>query len=318
MSLKPARPPRQKTTEGKTRRVGVEIEFTGMDARAVAELVAELLGGAVEEKDPHAFRVRGSRIGDVAVELDMMAAHPKADDAKWQGKLRGLIGKAGSLVMPYELSFAPLEWERLPELDELFDAMRRRGARGTEANLIYAFGLHLNPEVAETGGDHALDHMKAFALLEPWLRRSIRVDLARDAAPYIERFPAGYVELLVDPGYRPDLATLIEDYLRHNPSRNRSLDMLPLFAWLDRDRILSRISDAHVRPRPTFHYRLPNSYLGEPGWSIVPDWNRWVEVERLAEDRGRLSGMAKAYLEGGFAARPPQDWAEETHAWLGR
>lgn len=318
MSLKPARPPRQKTTEGRTRRVGVEVEFTGMDARAVAGLVAGLLGGTVEERDPHAFRVRDSRIGDVAVELDMMAAHPKADDAKWQGRLRGLLGKAGSLVMPYELSFAPLEWDRLPELDELFEAMRRKGARGTEANLIYAFGLHLNPEVAETGSDHALDHMKAFALLEPWLRRSIRVDVARDAAPYIERFPAGYVELLLDPDYRPDLPALIEDYLRHNPSRNRSLDMLPLFAWLDRERILSRISDAHVRPRPTFHYRLPNSYLGEPGWSVVPDWNRWVEVERLAEDRGRLSGMAKAYLEGGFASRPPEDWAEETHAWLGR
>ncbi len=92
--------------------------------------------------------------------------------------------------------------------------------------------------------------------------------------------------------------------------------MLPLFAWLDRPRILSRISDAHVRPRPTFHYRLPNSYVGEPGWSLIPDWNRWVQVERLALDGDRLERMGEAFRAGGFAGRAPEDWVEETYGWL--
>jgi hypothetical protein len=316
MPLIPLSPPRPNTAEGKPRRVGIEVEFTGLDAAMVADLVAARIGGTVEMRDPHAYRVLGSRIGDVAVELDMMAAHPKDAEGKWLAPMRSLLGKAGSVVMPYELSFAPLDWSRLPELDDLFDALRRAGGRGTEANLLSAFGLHLNPEIAEPGTDYVIDHMKAFALLEPWLRAAIRVDLARDVAPYIERYPPAYAAKLVDPGYRPGRDALIEDYLADNPSRNRGLDMLPLFAWLDRERILSRISDAHVRPRPTFHYRLPNSYLGEPGWSVVPDWNRWVEVERLAADQDRLARMGTAFRDGGFALRPSGDWAEATHDWL--
>ncbi|WP_207479231.1 amidoligase family protein [Arenibaculum pallidiluteum] len=315
MPLKPAKPPVTETADGARRRVGVELEFTGLDARTVAALLAELVGGEAVEKDPHAFKVVGSSLGDISVELDMMAAHPKEGEPKWNGVLRGLLGHAGSVVMPYEMSFAPLHWDRLAELDGIFDAMRRRGARGTEASLVNAFGLHLNPEIADCSAEYLTDHLKAFVVLEPWLRHAIRIDIAREIAPYIERFPPAYAARVADPGYRPDLTGLIEDYLAANPSRNRSLDMLPVFAWLDRDRIASRVPDAHVRPRPTFHYRLPNSYLGDPGWSIVPDWNRWIAVEWLAADRDRLERMGAAFVEGGFAARAAE-WVEETHAWL--
>ena len=31
-----------------------------------------------------------------------------------------------------------------------------------------------------------------------------------------------------------------------------------------------------INGRPTFHYRLPDARLSDPGWSIAPDWNRWV------------------------------------------
>ena len=315
MTFKPARPPRTERIDGGKRRVGVELEFAGIDARAVASLIVHRFGGAVVEKDPHAFAVTGSHIGDIGIELDMMAAHPKEGEGKWPGLLRGLIGRAGSVVMPYELSFAPLDWDRIGDLDAVFEAMRRHGARGTEASLINAFGLHLNPEVAEMSADYLVDHLKAFVLLEPWLRHAIRVDLARDLAPFIERFSAGYAARLVDPAYRPGAAELIEDYLAANPSRNRSLDMLPVFAWLDRERVRSRVADAHVRPRPTFHYRLPDSRIGDPGWSLLPDWDRWVAVERLAADRRRLDDMGAAFLRGGFAERPTA-WIEETHAWL--
>jgi hypothetical protein len=34
---------------------------------------------------------------------------------------------------------------------------------------------------------------------------------------------------------RPDLDTLIDDYLEYNPTRNRALDFLPLFLHLDED-----------------------------------------------------------------------------------
>lgn len=47
--------------------------------------------------------------------------------------------------------------------------------------------------------------------------------------------------------------------------------------------------------------------MSQPGWSIAPDWNRWVVVERLAADRSRLEELASAYLA---AAGEPRSWAE--------
>ena len=62
-----------------------------------------------------------------------------------------------------------------------------------------------------------------------------------------------------------------------------------------------------INRRPTFHYRLPDARLSDPGWSIAPDWNRWVAVERVADDRDRLDALGRAYLA--FAGEA-KSWAE--------
>ena len=62
---------------------------------------------------------------------------------------------------------------------------------------------------------------------------------------------------------------LIDDYVRFNPTRNRPLDMLPVLACLDRERTLAAVEDPHLtKPRPAFHYRMPNSLLDEPDWRV--------------------------------------------------
>jgi hypothetical protein len=88
---------------------------------------------------------------------------------------------------------------------------------------------------------------------------------------------------------------LIDDYLDASPSRNRELDMLPLFAHLDHDRVRARLPYEKISARPTFHYRLPDSRVDDPAWTIAADWNRWVEVERLACDPARLVRLAAAH-----------------------
>ena len=42
--------------------------------------------------------------------------------------------------------------------------------------------------------------------------------------------------------------------------------MLPLFVWLDGDRVRRTISDPLVKARPTYHWRLPNAAFGRPEW----------------------------------------------------
>ncbi|CAO3449304.1 hypothetical protein [Azospirillum argentinense] len=318
-------PPHSTTTDGAPRTVGVEVEFANLDAPSAAAVVRSLYGGALEPEDPHRCRVTGTRLGDFAVELDMRSAHPgktEESDAGPLGKavgkavdgvveaLRPLWGNIGSLVMPFEIAAPPIPIDRLAELEPLFAALSAQGAAGTDASPLFAFGLHLNPQVARTDGDYVLDHLKAFLLLAPWLRREIRVDPTRRLTGFIAAFPVDYAVKVVDPAYRPDLDGLVGDYLEANPTRNRELDLFPLFAHLAPETMAAKLSDPHVRPRPTFHYRLPNARLGDPDWSLAQDWNRWVAVEELAADRDRLDALGTDFRA--FAAREALDgWAAE-------
>ncbi|HYC01986.1 MAG TPA: amidoligase family protein [Azospirillaceae bacterium] len=316
-------PPMPDRLDGVRRRVGVEVEFTGLDAHQAAGLVVELYGGSVERLDEHRNAVRGSRLGDFRIELDMMAAHPDKSGAEQpRGKLdrleerfRGLVGDVGSLIMPYEIICPPVEIERLEEVDLLVRTLRERGAVGTEGGLLYAFGLHLNPEIPSRDGGPLLDILKAYLLLSPWLRQDIDVDLARRVSPFIQKFADEYVSLVVDPNYRPDLRRWAEDYVRANPSRNRELDLFPLFAELVPDVLKLAPGDPHIRKRPTFHWRLPNSLVGVKDWSIVPDWNRWVQVERLASDRWALDELGALWRDC-QRCRALEDWPQLVARWL--
>src|SRR3954463_16744587 len=93
------------------------------------------------------------------------------------------------------------------------------------------------------------------------------------------------------------MARFTDDYLTHNPTRNRPLDMLPLLAF-NVPGLMERpgLAGQKVRPRPTFHYRLPDSSIDEDGWSIAEEWGRWVLVERLADDPTLAARFAREYL----------------------
>jgi hypothetical protein len=78
------------------------------------------------------------------------------------------------------------------------------------------------------------------------------INLTRRITSYIDPFPIEYVRKVIAPAYRPDLGTLIDDYLEHNPTRNRALDLLPLFLHLDEERVRAITDDPLIKPRPTF------------------------------------------------------------------
>lgn len=157
--------------------------------------------------------------------------------------------------------------------------------------------------------------LKAYLLLSDWLRAIMNVDVTRRVAAFSDPFPSHYVLATVHPDYWPPVQRLIDDYLRSNPTRNRELDMLPMFAWFDEERVRRAVQDNRVKKRPTFHYRLPDANIGREGWSLMLEWNRWRLVEELAEDRERLNRMGAAYIEN---ARHfiPKNWAVPASEWL--
>ena len=207
-----------------------------------------------------------------------------------------VVGRVGQLLVPTEVVTPPLPWTALDMVDDLAAALREAGAEGSAASAAYGFGLHLNPEVARRETDYLLAHLRAYLLLSDWLRRDIHLDATRRVLPHADPFPVEYARLVLDPGYRPGLARLMDDYLSHNPTRNRELDLLPLFASLDEARVRAALDDERVKPRPTFHYRLPDMALEEHGWRPSDEWRRWLEVERLAADTRRLGLLSDAFL----------------------
>jgi hypothetical protein len=301
MDLSPASFEPSARTGAAPRRVGIEIEFLGPGAGAAVAALERALGGSVEREDAHAFRLRGSRLGDLAVDLDLRYAHPQRHPALgWRLGARGAaaLGHVLAPVVPRELITAPLPVERVPELDEVVSVLRRAGARGHGAILNDSLGLHLNidPPALDAGTITAL--LKAFVLLAPSLRAEIASGSARLARVLPADYPADYARRVLAPDYWPDLDRLAADYLAANPTRRRALDLLPLLTFLDEGRVRAALPHEKIGPRPAMHYRLPLAHVGEPGWSLVPDWERWRSVERLAADRDRLAAEARRVIQG--------------------
>ena len=320
-------PPRTLNVDGGHRRVGVEIEFAAVSAQDGAEIVRRLFGGAVREEDAHRYHVDGTEFGAFTCELDSQYVHRAEDeeplDASAGGSLiedlqatmRELLGDVSSVVVPCEIVCPPIAIPQLSRLRALLDALSKAGAEGTRASPFYAFGAQLNPEIADDGADYLVSILKAYLLVSPWLRAIMDLDMSRRLVPFADPFPVSYTQRVLAKDYWPDLRDFMTDYLAENPTRNRELDLLPLFAWMDEDLVRRHLSDSRIKARPTFHYRLPDANIGEAGWSLALEWNRWLVVERLAEDRGLLEQMGRAYLND-LAYRLRSNWDIECSQWL--
>ena len=62
--------PQPRNASGDLRRVGVEVEFSGMTEENAARVLADTLGGAASEKKPGEWSVTGTTLGDFECYLD--------------------------------------------------------------------------------------------------------------------------------------------------------------------------------------------------------------------------------------------------------
>lgn len=305
-------PPHPDRADGVRRRVGVEIEFAGLSVATAAEAVRKLYGGTMMPDGAHRMLVDAPDVGCFRVELDMSLAH-RPLDGEAERKLRDAVVDFSSAVVPVEIVCPPIAWDAAHRLDDLRALLQQMGAEGTRDGLLYAFGVQLNPEPPALDARTVLDTLRAFLLLRDWLRREISVDALRWLWRFADPFPTDYVSIVLDDRYTPALPELIDDYLAYNPTRDRELDLLPLLCHLDRDRVRAALPHEKINARPTWHYRLPNSEIDNPSWSIGLEWARWVKVEGLAADPVRLSAACMAWLTNN-ARLLPSSWEAESIA----
>jgi hypothetical protein len=328
MTISDWMPPVTHRADGGPRRVGVEIEFSGLTLETTAALVAAAVSGGVTSPGRYERVITGDPAGDWETELDFTLlkrlGRRERDGAEWPDAAGDLAEDVLRLlaerIVPVEVVSPPLPLERLDSVNDLIRKLRAAGARGTGEELAYAFGLQLNPELPDTDVDTIRRYLQAFLCVEDWLRERAAVDLTRRLTLFAEPFSKAYARKVVAAAYSPNRDRLIDDYLDANPTRNRALDLLPLFLHLDPERVRAVVEDERVKPRPTLHYRLPNSEIDRPGWDLGDAWGDWLVVERLAADPVRLDALCQAY--SAFLAQPLErlvgDWTADTAEWLHR
>lgn len=308
-------PPATENARGELRAVGFELEFAGVELGEAAGAVRDVFGGEVVEVGGFQRLVEGTSLGDFRIEADWRLLQDgrylelleglgvpveHADLERPLETLERMVGWLAEQVVPYEVTTPPIPLDELDRVEELREALAALKARGTGSRLRYALGLHLNPEVPALDGGTVLAHLRAFLALYDRLLEASKIDVARSLSPFIDEFPAPYRRRVLDPGYEPTLEELAADYVEHSPTRNRPLDLLPLLAHLLGEAAIGGVEEPElVRPRPAFHYRLPNCRIDEPGWTVAEEWNRWVEVEELAARPEELARLSAAALEGG-------------------
>ncbi|MGY6412342.1 MAG: amidoligase family protein [Alkalilacustris sp.] len=313
--------------DGGPRRTGVEIELAGLTEVEVAECVRGLWGGRIEADDPTRFRIEDTRLGRVTV---------LRDSALSRSGVEGVLLEALGDMVPVEVVTPPLAPDEMPEADALVRALRVAGARGTRDALRFGFGMHLNPEVVAPTAEAILPVVRAYGLLEDWLRATDPLDPARRLLPFVDPWPRALVDRLAQPappsasseadaaapavtlGALRDLSDLAAAYLALTPTRNRGLDLLPLLEHLEPAQVRAALPEGRAKGgRPTYHYRLPEARVDEPSWSVAYEWNRWVLVERVAARPALLEALAeewRAHRSALLTIRP--DWARMVEAHL--
>jgi len=304
-------PARLHNARGEVRTVGLELEIGGLSLEQTLALIQAELGGTLVTASRTEGAVQASALGTFKVEWDHSMLRQRSylrplerlglldgEHSSFADKVEDSVLQLAAEIVPIEVVTPPIALDQLGRLDPLWTRLRVAGAKDTHDSLLYAFGLHLNPEIPDRDSRTVLAYLRAFLLLEDFLVEVSKIDLARRISPFIKPFPEVYRRKVLALDYAPSAEVLLADYLDHSPTRNRTLDMLPLFVDLHGDDFLARVEEAPlVKGRPTFHYRLPNCALSEPGWTPAVDWNHWVAVEDLACDPARLEELSRAYLD---------------------
>lgn len=327
-------PPVLTDRDGQPRRAGFEFELGNLPVLKAAQFLRESLGGELAITSPFEAILTDTSLGNLKVERDAQVLK-SVRFRKWLAQLgfefkpgdighdiEANIDTASSLIIPCEVVTAPIPFDRLNELDHLVATLTELGAEGTQDSLIYAFGMHINPSAPSLDTTTLRRYLQSFLLLYSWFIETAEIDLTRRFfTKFIDPFPTPYLELVLCETYNPTLDEFTADYLEHNPTRNRALDMLPLLAEMRDEQVMAGVREEErvlVKARPAFHYRLPDCKVNEEGWSAARAWNQWVYVERLAADEELLLELIAQWRDcrETFSLAPQTSWTIRLTSFL--
>jgi len=324
------KPKLTKNYNDELRHIGFEIEFSNIDIEKTLNIFKKDFAFKVDKVNNYYYKLN-SRYGEFVLELDfeLLTKQKLKKSAKEFFKTTGIeidqegiesveeiIGDLSKDIVPYEIGTPPIQIDEVEIVEQIIEKLKQNNAKGTSHKFYYAFGLHLNIEVVSLEVESLLSYMRSYVILQKFIDKDAKVDFTRKITPFIDKFEDDYIKYILDKDYAPSIEKFIDDYLHFNPTRNRSLDMLPILSFIDEKRVRKVLPDEKIKPRPAFHYRLSNSNIGEEGWSVWDEWNRWLIVEDLANDQDSLEELCSEYLKYLNEFIHIKSWEERTVKWL--
>lgn len=296
------------------------MEFSGLDLAQAVDVLIASTGATVQSTTAAECSLRSDALGDFSVELDWEYLKRKAAEdggqeasSTWLDTLANVAG----LLVPLEIVCPPIPINQLYKLDTLVQALRDAGALGTDKSIVAAYGTHINVEMPNLDASTISAYLKSFGLLQWWLVEAHQVDMTRKASFYIDLYSDTYVKHVLSQT-SPTMDEIFVDYFEHNASRNRALDLLPLLAEIDHQRVEATLKDEKIKARPALHYRLPDCLIERNDWFLSEPWNIWWTVEALAAKPKDIAELSAAYL----AADSPilgvnrEEWVKFIDRWL--
>jgi hypothetical protein len=323
-------PPKMNNYQNKQRKVGFELEFSNIEIVNIIDVIQKSFDVSIHKENNFLYQLN-SQYGNFIVELDFELLTKQKlkkelvqffNDIGFEltpknlSAVEKIIATLSKEIVPYEISTPPFSLDNISLVDAIVFGLNSHGAEGTKNRFYNAFGLHINPEVTSLEAKSILRYLRAFMILQEYIMQQAQIDLARKITPYIKPFKEEYIKHILNPLYKPSIETLIDDYIYFNPSRNRSLDMLPLFAYIDEERVRNKLPNEKIKPRPTFHYRLSNCLIGEKNWSVSQEWNRWIWVENLADNPTTLNQLCEEYLTHMNRLINFKTWQSKIEQWI--
>jgi len=322
----------EQNKNGKIRHAGFEFEYVNVSLPLCISALQREYGGVVEMINPYHYKLKETKYGTFTAMIDFQFL-VKSELKVWVKKIgldgildeetiksiETFIASVGEALVPYEITTPPLPINALDEAQKLKEILRHLGAKGTRSSPIYAFGMHINPEVRALDVETILSDLRSFFVLYEFLVKWIEPDLTRRITPYINPFDADYRIMVLLEEYTPSMQEFIDDYLKYNSTRNRALDLLPLLTFIDEARVRKVLPNEKIGKRPTYHYRLCDSRVDEEEWCVCEGWNSWVLVERLANDTQALNSLAKKTVKcllSPFAILEKEKLLDEVSQWV--
>jgi len=325
-----------KNSSGQYRQAGFEFEFGNLPVIETARALQQALGGELDMKSPFEAILDGSALGRLKIERDadllksvvyrrwLESLGVEFSPGTIAHEIESNIDSASRNLIPCEVVTDPIPFMDLSKLDILVDTLEQLGAEGTQQSFVYAFGMHINPSTPDNSSATLVRYIQAFLLLHAWIIAVSNIDMTRRfLTKYIDPFPPDYIELVLSNQYAPAESQFIKDYLEHNPTRNRALDMLPILCEIDSEQVIKAVNEEErklVKGRPAFHYRLPDCKFNVPGWSASSAWNLWVCIEKLAMDNTLREELMEEWqaCNNKFSLLPNSAWVNRLGTILGQ